>query len=624
MSSFVRAAGSFVLLAVFQSAVSQGLAPGIRSAAGDTVWVSRFGLAPDSRQNAVKAVQQALAECKGKDHPVLAFAKGRYDFWPQYSVEKEYFESNTTVSNPRRCPIWICDCTGLTIDAGGSDFIYHDRVQPFTIDHCRDILLKNVSIDWDVPLTAQAFVADTAAGYIELLIDREAYPYTLEKGKLVFTGEGWKSEWWGSIEFANDTRMIVPQSGDGALGDNWNDYTATGLAGGKIRLQYPFKRKPAIGNTLVLRHNDRDHAGIFITESKGVRLENIHLYQTAGLGILAQYSENLVYKDLYIVPNPDKGRFFSGHDDGCHFSNCRGQILVEHCQFAGLMDDPINVHGTAVQVIGKRSENELLCRFMHEQSIGMEWARPGDSIGFINHETMQTIAVGVVEYFEPVSRQDFILRFSQAIPAAFSLKDALENLHWTPDFTVVNSLFSFNRARGLLISTPGKVLVENNSFESSGSAILIAGDANQWFESGAVKDVVIRGNIFRDACLTSNYQFCEAIISIEPEIPALDGNTPFHRNIVISGNEFHPFDYPVLFARSVNGLSFSDNTIIRSHRFSAYHDNKHMFTFQACRKVSISGNQLEGDILGRNILLEKMKPADLSLRKQPGLTVESK
>lgn len=34
------------------------------------------------------------------------------------------------------------------------------------------------------------------------------------------------------------------------------------------------------------------------------------------------------------------------------------------------------------------------------------------------------------------------------------------------------------RARGILVSTPGKVLIERNYFESSGSAILIAGDAN--------------------------------------------------------------------------------------------------------------------------------------------------
>jgi hypothetical protein len=34
------------------------------------------------------------------------------------------------------------------------------------------------------------------------------------------------------------------------------------------------------------------------------------------------------------------------------------------------------------------------------------------------------------------------------------------------------------------MSTPGEVLIEKNTFESSGSAILIPGDANGWYESG--------------------------------------------------------------------------------------------------------------------------------------------
>jgi hypothetical protein len=44
------------------------------------------------------------------------------------------------------------------------------------------------------------------------------------------------------------------------------------------------------------------------------------------------------------------------------------------------------------------------------------------------------------------------------------------------------------------------VLIENNRFPSSGSAILIAGDANAWYESGAVRDVTIRGHVFGESC----------------------------------------------------------------------------------------------------------------------------
>ncbi len=149
-------------------------------------------------------------------------------------------------------------------------------------------------------------------------------------------------------------------------------------------------------------------------------------------------------------------------------------------------------------------------------------------------------------------------------PCAFLLGDALENLTWSPEVTIRGCHFASNRARGVLISTPGRVLVESNRFESSGSAILIAGDANYWHESGAVTEVTIRGNVFEAPCLTSMYQFCEGIISICPEIPKLDPAFPFHRNIRIEDNEFHPFDFPVLYAKSTAGLTFSNNRLIRS------------------------------------------------------------
>lgn len=584
------------------------------AADNDTVFVKQFGLLPGTRENAVKKVQQALELCKSKNHPVLVFEKGRYDFWPQYVVEKEYYESNTTAINPKRCAVWIYNFDNLVIDANGSDFIYHDRIQPFTIDSSRNISIKNVNIDWDIPLTAQAIIKDTAKEYIDILIDTIANPYLIEGDKIVFVGEGWKSKWWGTMEFQYDTRLIVPQTGDaGVFGNGWENYKAEKRGNGIIRLHYSFIRKPAPGNVIVMRHNERDHAGIFITGSKNVQLEKINIYQTAGLGVLSQYSENLSFSYLRVVPNKEKGRYYSGHDDGCHFSNCKGKIIVDHSEFEGLMDDPINVHGTAVQVIEKKSPAQLLCRFMHEQSIGMKWAEPGDSIAFINHENMHSFAYGVIADFTPVNKEDFIISFREPVPSALIVKDALENITWTPDLTITNSLFSVNRARGILVSTPGKVVIENNTFESSGSAILIAGDANQWFESGAVKDVLIRKNNFTDACLTSMYQFCEGIISIDPEIPKLDIKKPFHRNITITENNFHPYDYPVLYAKSVDGLNFSNNSITRSTRFTPFHPGKFMFTFLACKGIVIGNNKLEGEVLGKNILLQQMPARELKI-----------
>jgi len=77
---------------------------------------------------------------------------------------------------------------------------------------------------------------------------------------------------------------------------------------------------------LVLRHNPRKHAGFFLSNSRDVELMGVQLHHTGGLGILAQFCENLTVRDSNVVPNPEKDRYFSGHDDGVHVSNCRGAL----------------------------------------------------------------------------------------------------------------------------------------------------------------------------------------------------------------------------------------------------------------------------------------------------------
>ena len=580
----------------------------------DTIRISDFGLQPGTRENAVPYVQKALTACHELINPVILFQKGRYDFWPHHCIERNYYESNTTDLNPKRLAMLIEEMNGLTIDGNGSDFVFHDRIQPFSVDNSQNITIKNLTIDWDIPLTAQASIFSVTDEHIDISINVLESPYLIENDKLVFVGEGWKSRWWGAMEFEKETRIVTPQTGDvSCLGADWRNYSAEELSYGTVRLKYAFKRKPALGNWLVLRHSERDHAGVFIVDSKDVLVENLDMYHNAGLGILSQYSENLTFKNVRCVPNELKGRIFAGHDDGFHYSSCRGDIVVENCVFHALMDDPINVHGTSVRIMERVDDFTLICKFMHSQSVGMHWAQPDETVGFIDNKSMQTVATGIVKDFKKIDNELFEISFRQAVPNRIITGNALENLTWTSNVMIKDSYFKSCRARGILISTPGKVVIENNVFESSGSAILIAGDANFWYESGAVKDVLITKNIFKAPCMTAMYQFCESIISIFPEIPQPDVKTPFHRNIRIVGNEFHPFDYPVLYAISVENLFFSDNKLIRSRQFEPFHRRKAGLTFEFCKNVTITGNIIEGDVLGREIKLVETSKKEIKL-----------
>lgn len=108
-----------------------------------------------------------------------------------------------------------------------------------------------------------------------------------------------------------------------------------------------------------------------------------------------------------------------------------------------------------------------------------------------------------------------------------------------------------NRARGALFSTPKKTVIENNLFDhTSGTAILLCGDCNGWYETGACRDVLIKNNTFINS-LTSLFQFTNAIISIYPEIPNLKEQVKYFHGgtdvpgIVVENNRFETFDAPI-------------------------------------------------------------------------------
>ncbi|MDP2338101.1 MAG: alpha-1,3-galactosidase B, partial [Bacteroidota bacterium] len=204
-----------------------------------------YGLKPDSRANAIPSIIKAINECKKHQNVILIFKKGRYDFWTDSTHTKEYFEANTTNNTPKKLGILIEGCNGLTIDGSGSDFIFHGVIQPFTVDHSENIAIRNVNIDWDIPLTAQGKVLATSPANIDLEIDTTQFPYEITDGKLIFVGENWKAIPWGFMEYEAGTHLIAAGTGDECIMGDWSKYSVEELKSGTVRMKGVFTRTPA-------------------------------------------------------------------------------------------------------------------------------------------------------------------------------------------------------------------------------------------------------------------------------------------------------------------------------------------------------------------------------------------
>ncbi|MBQ2456698.1 MAG: right-handed parallel beta-helix repeat-containing protein, partial [Bacteroidaceae bacterium] len=279
----------------------------------------------------------------------------------------------------------------------------------------------------------------------------------------------------------------------------------------------------------------------------------------------------------------------------------KGKIVSVNGLYEGMMDDAINVHGTYLKVMKRVDDYTLEGRYMHGQAWGFDWGFAGDKVQFIRSKTMEILdGENKVASIEPADKPTmhgarlFRIRFEKPVPAEVSGQGSygIENLTWTPEVYFAHNTIRNNRARGALFSTPQKVLVEKNLFDhTSGCAILLCGDCNGWFETGACRNVTIRNNRFINS-LTSQFQFTNAVISIYPEIPELDKQQKlFHggkKNAIrIIDNEFVTFDAPLLYAKSVDGLLYKGNTLVTNNDFPPLHWNRHRFFLQRVRNVNI-------------------------------------
>ena len=549
---------------------------------------SEFGIFPGSSDQYSVRIQEVLNHLPPES--CLRFLPVEYDFLPGSSIPFSLHVSNSYQSDNLYAAVFGNGLNHIHLDWQGSHLIFHEDLSPFVFLNCSDIQIHNLSIDWKVPFSAEATVVNACKEWVDITIDAQQYSHRIEDGALLFLQEnGTETPLFGVMEFDHSTHKVRAGAGDTFPGNT----IAVPADNDMIRLKGSFSIPPEVGNILVLRHGKRIHPGFLADHCNDIQIQNIQVHHTAGLGMLFQFCRNIDVVQTDFIPSPSSGRkILSGHDDGLHFSNCMGKILVEHCNFYGLMDDSINVHGTSVKILEKISPHVLRCGYIHPQSYGFpKWACSGDHISCLDHKTLKSLGERTVSSFRLLNEKEFEITFLEPLPELLHAGDALENITNTPSLLCQYNYFGSCRARGVLVTTPQPVEIHHNFFESSGSAILLSGDANQWYESGACQKVSIHHNLFLECC-TSQYQFCSGIISIEPEILDPQENYSFHQNLVISENTFvSKENHPCVYAKCSSGVHFINNTIFCTNSSLPVLD--HSF----CREISSANNIMQ--LLGR-------------------------
>ena len=560
-----------------------------------TIRLKDYGILPDTD------ITLSLCELF-KDNPCdteFVFEDGDYYFSPHEEMHFDYRISNSDTMPYRVLGIWMRNMENCKLTGNGARLYYSGQMQAVTMDHCKKITMQGFVIDWKKPLVAEGIVVDFGEYHVDLYVDPVAFPHRFRNDNIEF--DAGNDEWYprngySIIQFDENNMCVRRMSGD-----RFSPYKTEEVGDNVYRLHVKQPVDTNLGNVFVLRHNERIHAGIFTEKCEDITIEDVVVHSCGGLGCLGQFCHNLTYRGVHFIPNTKAGRKISGgRDDGMHLTGNSGKIIIKECTFVGLMDDPINVHGCCCPVDSLVDDYTLKCKFGHPQARGFYyWAEKGDEITLIRRGNMEQLCSLAAEEYELVDIDTFLLKFSEPMSdeikqIAAEGKLTVDNFTHTAEFECWFNRFGSTRARGMLISTPKRVDVAYNYFASSGSAIIIPGDAFYWYESGECHHVVIRNNIFTDPCLSSYYGDCEGIISIAPQVPEPDINKPYHKNIQIYENTFDTPDTPVLYAYSVKDLFFTGNLIYKSPAAPKWHSADCKIKLRYCVNADVRGNKWVG------------------------------
>lgn len=472
----------------------------------------------------------------------------KYMLYITNTVGDEEFANDET-PHLQAVAFYLENINDFVFDGNGSTFIIDGKATNMAITKCKNVIIKNLEIRHAHPDMHELKVISKKPFSVDFELDKDTL-YEFKKSKLYFCGKDYrvradknaeKSGWIGLV------RKDTPNKIKRVLHPLAYKLRMRNIGQRKIRVYYPNTRRFRLGDCYYPYDVRRQFAGIFLQQSEDITVENIAQRFNYSLAYVAQDCENLTVKAVDFSPEKDSARKMASVADFIQLSMCRGVITVSDSNFCGAGDDCLNVHGIHFKITDK-TDNRLTLTFMHPQTHGFNPLRAGDTLACIDKDTLLETGSGRILSSELADENNIIVTVEN--PDAFIVGQVAEDVDACPNLTFRNNKMTRIITRGLLITTRGKVTIENNVFESTTmSGILLSDDAKSWYESGMCKDVTIKDNTF----LYSG----DTPILIKPENTRHQGAV--HNNIKIIGNSFKHYDGECIFASSTDGIIIENN-----------------------------------------------------------------
>lgn len=405
----------------------------------------------------------------------------------------------------------------LTLDGGGSTLVMHGLLAPFTFQNCRNVTLRNFSIDWHRPPFSVGTVLSAQGDQLTIKMDNG---FPVRGGEPV----------WALMDYDRLARRF------GLIWKYRNMPPLELVAPQTVRLRAQLQQQPEPGRAVILRHVGNYRPCLHFWECENVAVENVQLYANPGMGITAHYCRDLRFRRLEV--RPAGGRLMSTNTDATHFITCSGVIDFEGCYFEGMGDDAVNVHGFYNRILEVAGPDTVVGTIDNEngtQDLRYDAPRPGDTAEFCDPQTLLPVwSAQVREAQVDEAGWKVTLKLADTLPEFIRPNVLFTKSSDTAALHVANCHVNRIRARAFLSQTRRAVIEGCRIEHCTGTAIHVNA-ALGWCESLPCEQVVIRGNQIRD-CGYGDATFANAS-AVTVQTKCRKKAVGVHRRVEIEDNE---------------------------------------------------------------------------------------
>ena len=423
---------------------------------------------------------------------------------------------------------------GATLDFKGRKLLFHGKVQPFLLDGCQDVTIRNVTICHARSPFSEGRIVELGPRRIKLDVGPE-FPYEVRDGELVFCGEGWTNimsrgskffqvfdgrtgqgkelriaTYGANVQNLHDMRMALrPSAEDGFLVLTRDE-------------DFGFSPSVGVGDRVVMQHETRDVSSFLLVNCRNVTLENVRIVNGFGMGVLSFHCRNLTLDRVVFTEGPDSPSVAANANDGIHAIATSGALVLKDCRIEGTLDDALNVHGvffTVKSVSGDRLIADTRTFYSTTQIF-----LPGDRIRVTRGFTLDAAAEYEIVSTRPLSPREIEFTLDRPV-AAHAKDDAIENLTAQCALTIRGCRFGKANTH-LRFQTRGKIIVEDTETELP---FLLTGDMSHWFESSPCESFTARNVRFTTP---------RAIVVANPEFIPTETSPHYHGDLAFENCSF--------------------------------------------------------------------------------------